>query len=485
MPNPFSKIRSAAIDGRALNPIFRKVQLKQLHDALLEKAPGIQDAIASDTGYPQTEVQIEFWLAMRQLAQACTAINPDKALHDEYAVSRSQSTPQEREPVGIVVIQPAKHAFFSCLMSAFIPALAAGNCVIVETEQSLLRTPRLVLDIIAQALDHDIFETTMTPVSESELDHQHIRVLQNGTDKAHLSHHLVSDPDARVVAIVERDADLNAAAQELVRARFVLRGRSPYAPDVVLVNEWVKREFLEAVVRHTVRFASDEGKKQPPRTSHGQSLSEQVRTEKGVNVLSWSSAGVIVDVTDRKSALLNRKVQESCLLVHAVTSIDDAIDFSAGSRLGAAYVFTKPSAAKYICQFLDTPMAFVNHVPTSLLFLPMAPPNTSVSPETYLPYNEVVFSRPKAQFVAVSAQDALLAQVVHQASPQQLRAFAQEAMGKLPVVKRVKRGVADMNFFNQGIVTGGILLLSTVVGVTGICSYYGIGLIRSRVFNGV
>lgn len=36
-------------------------------------------------------------------------------------------------------------------------------------------------------------------------------------------------------------------------------------------------------------------------------------------------------------------------------------------RLGAAYVYTTLAAAKYICQFLDSPLSFVNHIPTSLL----------------------------------------------------------------------------------------------------------------------
>lgn len=298
MPRPFSNIRSAAIDGRALNPIFRKTQLKKLHDALTEKASEIQDAIASDTGHTQAEVQVEYWLAMQQLGQAFGNIDPDQALHDEYAVSRSQSATQRREAVGVVVIQTAKHAFFNCLMSALVPALAAGNCVIVQTEQSLLRAPRLVLDLIARALDDDIFETTNNSISDSDLGHPHVRVLQNSSDGAHLSHHLISDIESRVVAVVERDADLDTAAQELVRARFALRGRSPYAPDLVLVNEWVKREFLEAVVRHAVRFSSHDGKKPLAGTTQGQSLSESVRTERGVNVLSWSSAGAVVEVED-------------------------------------------------------------------------------------------------------------------------------------------------------------------------------------------
>ncbi len=301
MTKPFSNLRAAAVDGRALNTIFRKVQLKQLHDALSDKASEIQNAIASDTNHTPAEVLIEYSLAMKQLAQAYTTLNTTEALEAEYAVSRSQNAPQARQAVGIVLIDPSKHAWFSSLISALVLALAAGNCLVVQTSQSLLQTPRVVLPLIASALDHDIFATT-NEATDDDLNHPHVRVLQNGSSAPHLAHHLVSDPSARVVAIVERDADLDAAAQELVRARFSVRGRAPYAPDVVLVNEWVKREFLQAVVKHAVGFSSSaggEGREGARRAGQARGVAESVRGERGVNVLSWGEGGAVVDVEER------------------------------------------------------------------------------------------------------------------------------------------------------------------------------------------
>ncbi|KAK3904165.1 hypothetical protein C8A05DRAFT_13923 [Staphylotrichum tortipilum] len=489
MTKPFGNLRSAAVDGRLLNPITRKVQLKQLHDALSDKAADIQDAITKDTGHSAAEVLIEYSLAMKQLAQAYTALNTTQALEAEYAVSRNQNAPQARQAVGIVLIDPSKHAFFSSLMSALVPALASGNCIIVQSSQSLLQTPRLILPLIASALDHDIFATT-NDFTDEDVDHPHIRVLQNGSASPNLAHHLVSDPSTRVVAIVERDADLDAAARELVAARFALRGRAAYASDVVLVNEWVKKAFLQAVVKHAVGFASagGEGNEGARRAGQGRGMAESVRGERGVNVLSWGAGGAVVDVEDRQSSLLRRKVQESCLLVHSVTSIDDAIDFSKiNGRLGAAYVFTKPSAAKYICQFLDTPASFINHVPTSLLFMPMAPLNGSINPTTYAPYGEADFTRPKAQFTTLSPAEASLARVLQNASPDQLARLATESTAKLPPVARGTQGITHIGFFNQGIVTGGILLLSTVFATAGTCVYYGWGMLKGHVlfFRGV
>ena len=60
--------------------------------------------------------------------------------------------------------------------------------------------------------------------------------------------------------------------------------------------------------------------------------------------------------------------QETALI--AFSSLDDAIDLlnSAFSpRIRALYAFADPKAAKYLAQFIQTDVSFVNHIPASLL----------------------------------------------------------------------------------------------------------------------
>lgn len=132
MANPFSRVRTAAIDGRVHNPIYRKTQLKKLHDALAGSAAEIRKAIAQDTGHRPAEITVEYWLALRCLADSYASIDPEALLAAEYAVATSRDTPDAREPVGIVVIEPAAHTFLFSLISALAPAIAAGNCVVVQ-----------------------------------------------------------------------------------------------------------------------------------------------------------------------------------------------------------------------------------------------------------------------------------------------------------------------------------------------------------------
>ena len=171
-------------------------------------------------------------------------------LDDEYRIARSVNAPDAREPVSIVLIEPAAHTFLYSLVSALAPALGAGNCVIVQAERSMLTAPALILKIVGEALGEDIFEASYTPVAMSDVAYRHRRIMQNGCTGPLLFFYSVSDPQTKVVAIVERDADIEVAARTLVAARTGLSGKSPYAPDLVLVNEWVKKAFLEAASRH-------------------------------------------------------------------------------------------------------------------------------------------------------------------------------------------------------------------------------------------
>ncbi|RBR26695.1 uncharacterized protein FIESC28_00478 [Fusarium coffeatum] len=449
MAKQFSAIRSAAIDGRLQNPIYRKDQLRFLHSGLADNASSIQDAIAKDSRNQTSEVKVEYCLALQTIADAYNSINPDQQLEEEYSVKKGQDDLTAREPVGVVVIEPAAHAWFYGLISALAVAIAAGNCVIVQSENSLRETPKLVLNLIQTSLDRDIFATSTQPVTPEDLNTPHILVSQNGSTGPILRNHLVSDPKAPVIAFVERDADIASAAQALVSARFTLQGKAPYAPDVVLVNEWVKKDLLKALVQKTTEVLAAPAKGRTVRTG----LSREVEKDDSVHVVLSGSNGVILDVQNRSSSLLKQKVEETTLIVHSVTSMDDAIDASRDvGSLAAAYVFTTPSMAKYTCQFLDTAVSYVNQIPTQLLYSPIAPAGSPPQANTNAIYTEDLFSRPKPKYLSKSSTDEKLTKILGTSTAADLRALEVEATKRLPEMKRRLKGT-QLGFFEQGIVT--------------------------------
>ncbi len=136
-----ANLRSAAIDGRTHNPFFRKTQLENLHKALVRDAAKIQDTMREDKSLMSTDIKIEYSLALQCVVKAYDQIEPIKDLENEYAVAQGCNSPNARHPVGLVIIEPSTRVFFYGLLAAVIPALSAGNGIIVQVGRSRTGSP--------------------------------------------------------------------------------------------------------------------------------------------------------------------------------------------------------------------------------------------------------------------------------------------------------------------------------------------------------
>lgn len=133
-----ARIRGSATDGRAHNPIFRRTQLKKLHDAVVAHADELERAIvtAEDTAVTPHDARLELCFAVRAIRElsASPRLDVAKTLELEYAVSRGQDARGARRPVGIVVISapPTAHTPVYSVVSAVAAAVAGGNCVVLQ-----------------------------------------------------------------------------------------------------------------------------------------------------------------------------------------------------------------------------------------------------------------------------------------------------------------------------------------------------------------
>lgn len=154
---------------------------------------------------------------------------------------------------------------------------------------------------------------------------------------------ILSSPstDTRSVAIVDRTvADIDAAARATVVARFSFCGRSPYAPDLILVNEFVKEEFLEACIRHsTAIFARshDHNSLRKLGKSRGGEETRSLLSEAEKNGVARGFGGDLETQGFRVIEILNKSKAETMgllgkvkiggryLLVASVSSLVDAL----------------------------------------------------------------------------------------------------------------------------------------------------------------
>ena len=136
-------------------------------------------------------------------------------------------------------------------------------------------------------------------MNSEDINHPHIRVLQNGSTRSTSNQDLVSNSKAPVLAFVERDADVQAAAKALVSSRFGLGGKSPYAPDVVYVNEWVKKDLLRSLVQQSTDFMANPASSRRSAKAAKSELAKQAEKDSSVNIIASGSGGLILDVEDR------------------------------------------------------------------------------------------------------------------------------------------------------------------------------------------
>ncbi|OQE26082.1 hypothetical protein PENFLA_c007G07422 [Penicillium flavigenum] len=442
-------VREAALDGRMHNVFTRRTQLEALHQALLDKADIIQGAICADTDYAAPEAAVEYLLTLDTLKEYHQTLNIDRAHQDEYAIARGEDAASRREPVGIVYIVPTSYTVFYSVLVAVAGALTAGNCIVIELPISTQALPVLIKKLLESSLDRSTIAFVPTPATDEDLGPQHMRI--------HQDNHL----PGKVVAVVDRTANINHAAEALVAARFSFGGRSPYAPDIVLVNEYIKEPFLIALVQASVSF--------PPSASAIQG--DERRAEKdhqeerrGIRVVSSLGRGKIVEADRLDPKALPDKPSDAQLLVHTVRSLDHAIDLSnMVENLRGAYVFAHEKSAKYLTQFTNAHVSFVNHIPVEVLVGPPAPKQVAL--DRSVRYPTTVFSVPRPHYIRPTQLSQSVTDILRTKSASALQNMLVLQSSKLVSPTRRPLG-GGVGFFEQGILTGlGLFSISILAGV--------------------
>ncbi|KAM7201472.1 hypothetical protein V8F33_003296 [Rhypophila sp. PSN 637] len=395
------RIAESVTDGRAENVRHRQEQLFSLHTTLARDASAICHALAQKTkgsrhDEAKKEAEVEYYLALDAVRHFYDSLDFDEELENEYRVANGKNYQSRRVGYGLVVIRPLEHhSRFYSIIVPLAAALSAGNCVVVEMPKSRPGDENYDIDIqlwtiLTRSLDSNIFcfeDDIEEDFSKSDLESAFVLVVdqrsRNSSESSiSASHSLVSLSDAPALAIVDRTADTKEAVRLIARASLIFGGTSPYAPDLVLVNEFVKDQVLDAFsetpdVKVEVYDFTDR---------HGSSLLAKIesngqRDTGSIAVLPYSS---LIDAS--------HLVIVTC---QQLTSIDS----DCSTQLLAGYFFAEPRAAKYLSQHLPCAISYINQIPTHLLVGPAAPAVTvtTASPGLLYRYTTAMFSRPRPQ----------------------------------------------------------------------------------------
>ena len=161
------------------------------------------------------------------------------------------------------------------------------------------------------------------------------------------------------------------------------------------------------------------------------------------------------------------------MLVHGVRSLDDAIDLigsSTSTRAAnlAAYHFGNPATGKYLSQFIDAEVSFVNHVPRELLVGPAFPTGHPIELQTRYPRELFTVHRPA--FIDSSGSEKRIREVLVSSNRTASAKLIEAATAPLNVMKRHPGG--GVGFFEQGFLMNAGIILTTTVSITGVGLYW-------------
>ncbi|KAI1503560.1 Aldehyde/histidinol dehydrogenase [Biscogniauxia marginata] len=461
------RLQMSISDGRTENVRCRQDQLQNLHLTLRSNANKLCSALSQDTKASSAEVESEYYLAMDVIRHAYDSLDFDKALKEEYSVTNGKDFSTRRLGVGMVVIRPTSHTRLYSIVSPLAVAIAAGNCVILELQDTLLQTDSALQEILSSALDMNTFCLSKAITDTSILDTAVLVDQTSDASRTSQTTQLLSSSTTRTVAIVDRTADIQAAAKAIATARFTFGGTSPYAPDLVLVNEFVKKEFFEACSKYaTLAFAKDSNVKKVSGNQNESSRKAVKEAEDRRQVVSFGSNDFkLVDILDKNTALMNMKISGRYLPIATCSGLVDTIFTQQFENpLLAGYFFGDPGSAKYMAQHLPCHVSCLNQIPVQLLLGPAAP--IAYDPDVNYRYNKEMFSVARPQYVekpiGTFADVEKLLQGAKGINTNSIRALAVKPLK--PTGQPSNWGIG---FFEQGILIGAGIVLTIVFPLVG------------------
>ncbi|WP_342420665.1 aldehyde dehydrogenase [Paenibacillus sp. FSL E2-0178] len=254
--------------GITRTPGFRLEQLQKLKDAIKRSEPRIISALNKDLRKSEFEAyatEIGFTLdsigyMMKHLRRWTKPVKVRSPLHMFPAKSSILA-----EPYGTALIIGPFNYPFQLLIEPLIGAIAAGNCAVLKPSESTPATSAVIEDMIRETFDP-----------------AYIRVVQGEKETTNLLIHAKFDyifftgsvPVGRIVmeaaaknlvpvtlelggkspVIVDKTANLEAAAKRIVWGKLINVGQTCIAPDYLLVHSDVAAELIGRIKHNITAF---------------------------------------------------------------------------------------------------------------------------------------------------------------------------------------------------------------------------------------
>ncbi len=292
------------------------------------------------------------------------AENAGRFLADEKIATNATESYVSYQPLGVVLaLMPWNYPFWQVFRFA-APALMAGNTAVLKHASNVSRSALEIERVFRECgFPEGVFRTVLVPGAETDkliADPRIAAVTLTGSEQAgvavasasgqHLKKHVLELGGSDAFIVLE-DADLDAAAQTGVRARFQNTGQSCIAAKRFIVVESVagefERKFVEEAAKLRIGDPLDYATQIGPvaRADLRDELDRQVRAtvRMGARVLlggkpiegkgSFYEPTIVTDVTPEMPMFREETFGPAAAIIHA-RDTEHAIELANNSRFG-------------------------------------------------------------------------------------------------------------------------------------------------------
>jgi aldehyde dehydrogenase (NAD+) len=238
--------------------VTRKKRLEVLKNWIATNRSRIEGAVYADFKKPATEVSIsEIYPVVAEIKHALTNLDawtrPKKIdAPVTYLGTRSEI---RYEPRGVcLIIAPWNYPFNLCL-GPLVSCLAAGNTAFIKPSELTPHTSALICDMMNELFEEDVVAVVEGGTEEASMlmdlpfDHFFFTgspAVGKIVMKA-AAEHLASvtlELGGKSPAIIDASANIKDAAKRIAFGKFINNGQTCIAPDYVLIDEKIQRQFL-------------------------------------------------------------------------------------------------------------------------------------------------------------------------------------------------------------------------------------------------
>jgi aldehyde dehydrogenase (NAD+) len=270
----FARQKARAHVQRSQSVKERKKLLRSFEEFLLKNQQRINEEIHKDFKKPFAEVELsELYPVLTEIRNALVHL-------DEWAKPKKIDAPLtflgtrseiRYEAKGVcLIISPWNFPLNLCL-GPLVSCLAAGNAVILKPSEMTPFASRLIVELVSDFFHDDLVATVEGGADVStellKLPFDHIfftgspevgKIVMKAAAENLTS--VTLELGGKSPAIIDKTANLQDAARRIGFGKFLNNGQTCIAPDYVLIEESVRREFISELKLKVTELFGENGK---------------------------------------------------------------------------------------------------------------------------------------------------------------------------------------------------------------------------------